>query len=489
MKKLAKTIIKFMVLITIIKVTNGYAQAQDSLAPYLPLLPNGTDLSLLVQTVEKNPATILAYQNDQFKQPASVQKLITALAAELELGRDFRFITRLQTNGKITNKQLNGDLVVQMSGDPTFNRKQLREMLSVLKLKGIDKINGNIIIDSSIFAGHDKASGWSWNNLTSCYNTAPSAIIIDGNCFYAGILPAPKIGEKATTSVSAIYPIKLTSNVRTISNLSDAVEDKYCELDMTTSDKNHYNLSGCIKHSSQKSYLKFAVADGFNYFASILKTELAQKKVKFTGKIIETKEPIIVSLVPLATNQSAPLSDLLTIMLKKSNNLIADTVFRTIGAHYFNMPGTWQNSSDAIKAILLKKANIDLENAVIVDGSGLSRLNLIDANKLMQVLQYIAANNDALQMIAMLPVAGVDGTLQYRKSFSNNGLKSIIYAKTGYLEGNYNLAGFIKTKENHYIAFIQFISGYHYMTDDNKPQNSAIIEFEKNLYQNLLNTN
>jgi hypothetical protein len=41
----------------------------------------------------------------------------------------------------------------------------------------------------------------------------------------------------------------------------------------------------------------------------------------------------------LATTQSAPLHDLLRIMLKKSDNMIADTVFRTIGHARFGVPG------------------------------------------------------------------------------------------------------------------------------------------------------
>lgn len=486
MKRLVSIISQLLILAIALNITNTYAENKTELSSYLSLLPKGTDLSVLVETVDKNPTTLAAFQNDQFRQPASVQKLVTGLAAMLELGPDFRFVTRLQTTGKISNKQLKGDLIIQMSGDPTLTRKQLAEMLSVLKLKGVDKIVGNIVIDNSIFIGHDKASGWSWNNLTSCYNTAPSATIIDENCFYAGILPAQKIGNKATTSVSSRYPITITSDVRTISNKSQTLDDKYCELNVTSADKNRYHLSGCIKHSSQKSYLKFAVTDSFAYFSEILKAELAQKQIKFTGRIIEAKEPITQSLAPLALNQSEPLSKLLTIMLKKSNNLIADTVYRTIGAHHFNMQGSWQNASDAVKDILLKKANIDLENAVIIDGSGLSRLNLIDANKLMQILQYIAANNDTLHMVEMLPIAGVDGTLQYRKSFANNELKSIVYAKTGYLEGNYNLAGFIKLKEDKYVAFVQFISGYNYITPGSAAKNSAIIEFERTLYQDIL---
>lgn len=466
--------------------TYSFADDKAKLAPYLPLLPKGTDISILVQSVEKNPTTIIAYQNHQFMQPASVQKLITALTAQLFLGKDFRFITRMQTDGKIINRQLKGNLIIQMSGDPTFTRTQLDEMLTVLKLKGIDKINGNIIIDTSIFKGHDKASGWSWNNLTASYNTAPSAIIIDQNYFYAGILPGKKVGDKATTSVSALYPIKLTSDVRTIAKNSQAFEDKYCELDIISLEKNHYHLTGCIKQNKDKSYFKFAVMDNLDYFSRILKSQLVTKKIQFTGKMIETKKPIQKNLVPLAINQSEPLSELLTIMLKKSNNLIADTIFRTIGAHYFKVPGTWKSASDATKAILLSKANIDLGNAVLNDGSGLSRLNLIDADKLMSVLQFIAANDETLHLIEKLPIAGVDGTLQYRKSFTSSDFKSTIYAKTGYLEGNYNLAGFIKLKENKYIAFVQFITGYSYIKDNNEPNNTAIINFEKALYKNFI---
>lgn len=485
MKKLT-LLVKILTLFTLIlNAANSYAEDKIKISSYLPLLPKGSDVSILVQTVEKKPTTLLAYQNTHFKQPASVQKLVTALAAQLELGPNFRFITRMQTTGKISNKQLKGDLIIQMSGDPTFTRKQLAEMISVLKHKGINQISGNIIIDSSIFMGHDKASGWSWNNLTSCYNTAPSAIIIDGNCFYAGVLPGKKIGEKATTSVSSNYPVTLTSNVLTISNKSTALDDKYCEFNITSADKNNYHLSGCIKHSTQKSYFKFAVTDSFDYFSKILKAELAQQKIKFTGKIIETKEPITKSLAPLAVNQSAPLSSLMTTMLKKSNNLIADTLYRTIGAHYYNVSGSWKNSEDAIKAILLKKANINLENAVIMDGSGLSRQNLIDTNKVMQILQYIAANDSTLKMVEKLPQSGVDGTLQYRQSFLSDDLKSQVYAKTGYLDGIYNLAGFIKQKDGKYIAFVQFVSGYNYTNRSSGKKNKALIEFESSLYKDI----
>ncbi|MWN04887.1 serine-type D-Ala-D-Ala carboxypeptidase [Gilliamella sp. Pas-s95] len=456
-----------------------------SVEPYISSLPQGSDLSILVQSVESKPKTLAKYKSDQFKQPASTQKVITALAAELELGRDFRFITRMQTNGSISNKQLNGDLIIQLSGDPTFTREKLKNMIVELRKKGIEKIAGNLILDTSIFTSHDKAEGWSWNNLTACYSAPPSAAIIDDNCFYASVIPG-KIGGQATISTSSNIPAQVTGNVKTIAKNSKDLNDKYCELDVTYSDKNRYHLSGCIAASPDKTALKFAVINGVEYFSTILKNELKQQKITYTGSLLERNQRTNTQLTLLASSQSEPLSELLTVMLKKSNNLYADVIFRTLGAHYYNVQGTWRNGGDAVKQILRKKTGINLENLVIVDGSGLSRLNLVSADKLMEILQYIAAHNTQLRIIEMLPIAGVDGTLQNRKSFNQAPFKETIRAKTGYIQGCYNLAGFIQKSDGKYVAFVQLLSGYH-ADSQSEPQNSAIMRFESEFYKNFIN--
>lgn len=467
----------------IISFFSAILQAQ-SVESYVSSLPKGSDISILVQSVDDKPRTLAKYKSDQFKQPASTQKVITALAAELELGADFRFETKMLTNGSIANKQLNGDLIIQLSGDPTFTRGQLKNMLASLRGKGVEKITGKVILDTSIFTSHDKAEGWSWNNLTACYNAPPSAAIIDDNCFYVTIKPG-KVGAKASISVSSNIPVTVTGNVKTIAKNSKDLNDKYCELDASYTDKNRYQLSGCIASGSDKIALKFAVLNGVDYFSNVLKNELKQQKISFNGAISARNEPINSKLSLLVSSQSAPLSELLTVMLKKSNNLYADAIFRTIGAHYFKIPGTWRNSGDAVKQILLKKSGIDLENLVIVDGSGLSRLNLVSADKMMEILQYISAHDRDLKIIEKLPVAGKDGTLQYRKSFNQPPFIETIRAKTGYIQGSYNLAGFIEKSDGKIIAFVQLLSGYHPERRD-EPKNSAIMRFESEFYKKFV---
>lgn len=148
--------------------------------------------------------------------------------------------------------------------------------------------------------------------------------------------------------------------------------------------------------------------------------------------------------------------------------MIADTVFRTIGHERLGVPGTWRAGADSVRQILRQKAGINLGNTILVDGSGLSRHNLISPATMMQVLQYIAQNDQQLNIISMLPLAGHDGTLQYRGGLHEAGVDGKVSAKTGSLQGVYNLAGFITTASGQRMAFVQYLSGYAVPPQDQK---------------------
>ena len=135
---------------------------------YINQLPDGANLALMVQKVGAQEPDI-DYHGKQMALPASTQKVITALAALLQLGPDFRFTTTLESKGTVTDGVLKGDLVARFGGDPTLKRQNIRNMVAILKKSGVQKIEGNVLIDTSIFASHDKAPGWPWNDMTQCF--------------------------------------------------------------------------------------------------------------------------------------------------------------------------------------------------------------------------------------------------------------------------------------------------------------------------------
>ena len=68
---------------------------------------------------------------------------------------------------------------------------------------------------------------------------------------------------------------------------------------------------------------------------------------------------------------------------------------------------------------MLSQVGIKFGNSIIADGSGLSRHNLVAPQTMLQVLDYIAKNEDKLHLLDSFPVAGVDGTLSGRGSLIN----------------------------------------------------------------------
>ncbi|MGK9173142.1 serine-type D-Ala-D-Ala carboxypeptidase [Yokenella regensburgei] len=452
---------------------------------YINQLPDGANLALMVQKVGAQEPEI-DYHGKQMALPASTQKVITALAALLQLGPDFRFTTTLETKGNVNSGTLKGDLIARFGGDPTLKRQNIRNMVAMLKKSGIDKIDGNVLIDTSVFASHDKAPGWPWNDMTQCFSAPPAAAIVDRNCFSISLYSAQKAGDLAFIRVASYYPVNMFSQVRTLARGS--AETQYCELDVVPGDLNRYTLTGCLPQRAEPLPLAFAVQDGASYAGAILKAELKEAGITYSGTLLRqtlVNEPGTV----IATTQSPPLHDLLKIMLKKSDNMIADTVFRMIGHARFGVPGTWRAGSDAVRQILRQQAGVDIGNTIIADGSGLSRHNLIAPSTMMQVLQYIAQHDSELNYISMLPLAGHDGSLQYRAGLHEAGVDGKVSAKTGSLQGVYNLAGFITTSSGQRMAFVQYLSGYAVEPANQRNRRIPLVRFESRLYKDIYQNN
>ncbi|MEH5010759.1 serine-type D-Ala-D-Ala carboxypeptidase [Phytobacter diazotrophicus] len=452
---------------------------------YINQLPDGANLALMVQKVGAQEPDI-DYHGKQMALPASTQKVITALAALLQLGPDFRFTTTLESKGTVTDGVLKGDLIARFGGDPTLKRQNIRNMVAILKKSGVQKIEGNILIDTSIFASHDKAPGWPWNDMTQCFSAPPAAAIVDRNCFSVSLYSAQKPGDLAYIRVASYYPVNMFSQVRTLARGSS--EGQYCELDVVPGDLNRFTLTGCLPQRTDPLPLAFAIQDGASYAGAIIKAELKDAGITYTGTLLrqtQVNEPGTV----IASTQSAPLHDLLKIMLKKSDNMIADTVFRMIGHAHFGVPGTWRAGSDAVRQILRQQAGVDIGNTIIADGSGLSRHNLIAPATMMQVLQYIAQHDSELNYISMLPLAGYDGSLQYRAGLHEAGVDGKVSAKTGSLQGVYNLAGFITTASGQRMAFVQYLSGYAVEPADQRNRRIPLVRFESRLYKDIYQNN
>ncbi|MFC0309818.1 serine-type D-Ala-D-Ala carboxypeptidase [Gallibacterium trehalosifermentans] len=452
--------------------------ATIDVTPIIKELPRGASATIAAKNLTTGQITA-NYQSDIFMLPASTQKVFTALAAKLFLTDNFTFQTSLLTNGKIEENRLKGDLIVKFSGDPDLTSGQLYTLLANLKKRGVTQIDGNLILDTSIFSSHDRGLGWIWNDLTMCFNAPPAAVNIDSNCFSVNINANGPVGSLVKVDVPSQYPIQMFSQVYIVNDN----EAGYCQFDVVSNDNNRYQLKGCIRRQPKNFNLSFAVQDTDSYATATIQRMLKNLGIKFSGQVQRPFQPQQGNII--ATHQSKALPELLKKMMKHSDNQIADALFRTIAYYYYKRPATFQLGGMAIRRILEKNTHIRFGNSVIADGSGLSRQNLISANTMLQTLEFIAKNDNKLNLLQTFPIAGVDGTISGRGSLISPPLVKNVIAKTGSLKGVYNLAGFMTNARGEHIAFVQFVNGYSTGDLENKTKRAPLVRFESQLYQSL----
>ena len=453
------------------------AVAEVNVAPLIANLPEGASTAVIAKNIDQNKI-VADYNGSTFMLPASTQKVFTAVAAKLVLGDEFKFDTALLTNGKIQNGDLDGNLIVRFTGDPDLTSGQLYDLLAELKKQGVNKINGDLVLDTSVFSSHDRGLGWIWNDLTMCFNSPPSAANIDNNCFYAELDANQAPGETVKINVPAQFPIQVFGQVY----IADSNEAPYCQLDVVVHDNNRYQVKGCLARQTKPFGLSFAVQDPDAYAAAIIQRQLKRLGIEFNGKVLQPQKMQQGQL--LVQHFSKPLPDLLKKMMKKSDNQIADSLFRAVAYHYYKRPASFQLGTLAVKSIL-QKQGIKFGNSILADGSGLSRHNLVAPKTMLAVLEYIARNEDKLHLMETFPIAGVDGTISGRGGLINPPLVKNVIAKTGSLKGVYNLAGFMNNARGEKVAFVQFINGYSTGELESKTKRGPLVQFESALYNAL----
>ena len=438
------------------------------------ILPKESRLGLalisLDQTEEASNGEILLNQ-DAFFPPASTLKLLTALAAKLELGDEFKFTTEIESLGD--------DMVLRFSGDPTLLREDLVTLLKEFTAKEkVSEFNGTIWLDNSDFTGYSYGVGLPWDILGVCYSAPSSAIVLDENCVQASI--SIKGGE-TKLFIPQGRPLQVETRIELVSKKEQ--EKMHCDLELHIKGDNHYQLAGCMTDARPVFPLKFAINSPETYTQEVIRDIFSDLNVDFNGDF-EIGNPNQKGDV-VATHYSDALPALLKEMLVDSSNLIADNLTKTIGSHFYAQTGSFTNGTTAIKEIIKEETGINLDRTQIADGSGLSRNSRLTVNDMVSVLRYLAENDSDLGLIDLMPVGGEDGTLKYNSAMLKRGVKGKLVAKSGSLHGSRNMAGYGLNEEGEVASiFVQFVSEYY--RENETDEEPTADDFEEQFYREVV---
>jgi len=418
--------------------------------------------------------TLYTHQAGKLFQPASTAKLFTAALSLATLDPGYRIPTRLLSAATIRHGRLDGPLLLYGMGDPTLgtpgaNPDWADDLAAQLAAHGIREVRGDLIADTTYFSGPPLGNGWEASDLLGWFAAPASALSVHENTVALTVTPAARAGEPARLDFApAVAAPPLADTLTTAPpHTPDDIN-----LYRAPGDPLLHAFGSVAAGTPPRSY-RLAIPDPTRQAGEELRAALARHGVRLKGALHvlhwpERDDALRANAQVLAEVLSPPVSEILAQGLKRSQNLYLQNLLQIDGvsaqAAAANQPdaptGFLSSEAWGLRALqaLLERIGIPPSSVLLEEGSGLSRGNLATPGAMVQLLQYLAAQPYAATLRHMLPVAGVDGTLEWR--MRDGPATDKVQAKTGSMTHVHSLAGYVTTASGQQLAFAILLNNY-----------------------------
>jgi len=395
--------------------------------------------------------------------PASNMKLLTMSVAAERLGWQYRFETRLEAAGAVTEGTLSGDLIVTGNGDPSIvspdggHPALFLDWADALKRAGISRVNGRIVGDDNAFDDVGIGAGWAWDYLADDYAAPSGALSYNENVVSVRVVPGKADGAPvAITTSPAGHRFTIINHATTGptgSAVSAAADRMPGSRDLV--------ISGRVPAGGAGATLSTTIDNPTPYFVEALRLALQSRGISVSGGAwdiddLEVPVPSGARKV-IATRESAPLSALGGNFLKVSQNFYGEMFLKAIGRTPAR-PGTAAAGRQIVRDTL-GGWGIPADSFVMSDGSGLSRYDYVTADTIVAILKHVWQDEKLRgPFLAALPTSAYDGTLRTR--MRDTPLAGRVQAKTGTISNMRALSGFLTTDSGERIVFSIIINHY-----------------------------
>lgn len=391
---------------------------------------------ILVQSLSSQGSGAALYARDarHYFIPASNAKLLSTAAVLARLKPQYRIRTSVYRVAAPTGQVI---LRVMGRGDPSLTNAELKRLAQQLSQQGIRRID-RLIGDDSYFNGAEINPNWEWGDLQGGYGATVNGLMVNQNAINLQIAPQslgkPLQVQWEDPSESIGWQIVNTS--RTVATN----EPEFLEVGRDLSNS-VLRVQGQLRVGSVTEPVAVSIPDPASNFLKQFRTVLASEKIILVQASVTTR-PTSQPETEIAFVQSPPLATLLAETNQESNNLYAEALLRTLGKLSAN-PGTTSPLESGLTSLktTLTSLGVDGTGYHLVDASGLSRLDRVSPEAIVQTLQVMSKVPEASIYRASLAVAGKSGTLRDR--FTGTSAQGILQGKTGTIQGAVSLSGYL----------------------------------------------
>jgi D-alanyl-D-alanine carboxypeptidase/D-alanyl-D-alanine-endopeptidase (penicillin-binding protein 4) len=399
---------------------------------------------------ELNPRTLLV--------PASSAKMVSVASAVDAVGWDYQFQTTLQTSGTISDGVLHGDLIVVGSGDPSIAGRggnDVTAWIDALKGQGIRRIEGRIIGDDDAIEEPRPQLAWTWDDLGYPTGALFGALNFAENRTSVTIAPGTSAAAPTTIGTER-YAAAIPLTNRSVTGAAGSMQLLWPEQ---RPGEPFLTIAGSIPVGARPATLAISAGNPTFWFASMFRQRLIRAGIEVNDDAWDVDDvmpkPDRSSARTIFTYRSPPLSDIAVPALKESINLYGEAFLRLNAA-----PGAFPTNDAALDGLRqrLSRWGIPSDGQQLVDGSGLSRRDVITPEALSIVLRHMYDAANASPWMRALAVAGVDGTLNNR--MKGTPAEGNLRAKSGTMSNIRSLAGYVTTRDGERVAMVVMVNNF-----------------------------
>lgn len=397
--------------------------------------------------------------------PASLAKLVTTYAALDVLGPAWTWTTPVWLRGRVADGVLEGDLVVRGSGDPTLVIERVWLLLRRVQQAGVREIRGDIVLDLSAFTPPNGSPGDFDGEPARPYNVQPDALMLNFKSVLHAIVPDPRTRR---ARIVATPPLAGAPAEQSVALTDGPCGDWRGALKLGFAEDGSARFGGQYPAACGERHWPVADAQPQTYNGRLLEGLWREMGGRLSGRAHAGAAP---ADVPPTFELSSPtLAEVVREINKFSNNTMAQQLFYTLAATAApGLPASAQGARDRLQSWTLSRfgtpAELSLDN-----GSGLSRDTRISAELLARILQHAFASPVMPELIASLPVSGLDGTL--RRSRVSAGRAHL---KTGSLRDSAGVAGYVLTQGGRRLVVVALIN--HPNANAARPALEALVQW------------
>lgn len=404
--------------------------------------------------------------------PASTLKTVTSGAALGILGEDYTFKTTLEHDGSIADGVLKGNVFLRGGGDPTLGSSRfswgtdMKGVLAIwveqLKKKGVRSIQGDVIGDAELFEEAMLPATWNWGDIGNYYGAGACGLTFIENTYEVFFKSDGKVGATAEflRTEPQIPGIQFINEMKT--GAAGSGDNGYI-YGAPFTDLRY--LRGTIPAGGKEFSIKGSIPDPALFAAQCLKHALDSAGITVQGKAETVRRLRLAGTLgssprqAIHVHQSPALKDILYWLNKKSVNLYAEHLLKTIGLVKYR-DGSVEGGAKAIADYWTGKG-VDVGGLFMHDGSGLSRYNGITAMQLTKMLQVNTQQKYFDAFYNSLPIAGLSTDPGTMKSMcTNTAAANNVRAKSGFISRVRCYTGYVSTKSGKRLCFAMMANNY-----------------------------